>query len=585
MYIVKAGTTEIHGEHEKLSAGKIVKGINAIDTFTFTILPSNVGFDKLQDFTTVVSVYNTNKNRYEFRGRVLYTSTKMADNGLIAKEVTCESFMGYLCDGVQAYVAKQTWTVRGLLERIIEQHNSLVDHRQRFTVRNVEVEDPSDGLECDLQRENTWETIKKKLLDVLGGELQITPIISEWGGIDGHYLDYLPQIGEAKDTEIALSKNMRSITRERDPSDIITKLIPLGEKLGDDTEERLTIADANNGTIYIYDETALGMYGTHVGYVEFDDVKNPYVLLSRGRKWLKENNRVPVNYSVTTLDLSLLGLDFDDFEVGNSHPIKNALLGIDDTARIIKKNIDICDESKNTIEVGEKFKTATEIYHDQKKETAAAVKVISRVSGDYVSKHDNAQVVKMLNGFSAGTENFVIREDASICTKNGEFRQCTIYETCKIYGAVLSDTICSNVFQDSAAGVNADGSLKFGKYDGTHYGYMLCVQNAMSDGGTERSGLDVSVGADEEAIFLGVEISSLGWRSGVVANAGNARIASKGGGESYVDASLGKVNIYGTDTVSIASGKGICLIGIPTSDPHVVGMLWRSGTDLKISEG
>lgn len=399
MYIVTIQNgdiyTEIHGDKEKLLNGNVVKGINTIDSFSFTILPSNIGFNLLKDFKTMVTVYNTNKSRYEFMGRVLYSSAEMTSGGLISKAVTCENLFGYLCDSVQEYVEEQNWTVRGLLQKMIDVHNSLVETEKRFTVGTITVEDPNDNLYCGIQRESTWKMIEDKLINVLGGEIQYR--------VEGStiYIDYLKQIGEVKTTNIALSRNMKAITRERDPSEYITRLIPLGAKLYEDSEERATIALVNGGKIYLDDEAAIAEYGIHVGYVEWDDVTDAVNLLNKGKAWLKENGRVPVKYSIDALDLSLLGIDIDDLNVGNTHPIENALLGIDDTARVIKKNIDICDEVKSTIEVGEKFKTLIEIQQDQKKEQAAATKLIKVVSGDYVSKHDNDRVVQMVNLSSA----------------------------------------------------------------------------------------------------------------------------------------------------------------------------------------
>ena len=99
--------------------------------------------------------------------------------------------------------------------------------------------------------------------------------------------------------------------------------------------------------------------------VEWDDVSTASALFTKGQNGLAENNKVQVKYSVTALDLSLLGLDIDDFNVHDYHPVINPLLGIDDMARIIKKNIDICEEIRSTIEVGDNFKTLSEIQREQ----------------------------------------------------------------------------------------------------------------------------------------------------------------------------------------------------------------------------
>lgn len=363
MYIVtiQNGTTviPIHNSKEKLTSGKITKGINTIDSFQFSMLPSNAGWNEIYDYTTLVSVYNDNRKRYEFIGRVLYSEDSMSDSGALKKEVICESCLGFLCDSQQEYVEERNWTVGGLLQEIINKHNSQTESYKQFTIGEVTVTDPNDNIYCGIQRENTWEALKKKLLETLGGEIRFR--------VDGNvmYLDYLKQIGGVSSTEIKLSKNMKSITREKDPSEIVTRLIPLGYKLkatdenGKEvqTEYRLDISSVNDGKIYIDDELAIATYGIRVKTVEFDDVTVASTLLKKGESWLIENNKIAVSYTASALDLSLIGLDADDFEVCNFYPVKNHLLGIDDTIRLVKKSIDICDEIKSTLEFGDNFET------------------------------------------------------------------------------------------------------------------------------------------------------------------------------------------------------------------------------------
>lgn len=351
--------TEIHNEHYKLMSGSIVKGINTIDSFSFTVLPDNPGFGNLKDFTTLVTVYNTRRKRYEFQGRVLCTSTQMNANGLITQEATCESLFGFLCDSIQPYIEEKNWTVYELLYHIITTHNAQVEEYKRFNMGTVDVPDPPDGLLVGLQRENSWDAIMKKLVEKVGGELSFKVVNGNT------FIDYKQSLGAEKTTEIALSRNMKSIIKEKDPSAFITRLIPLGAKISDGSEERLDITSINNGKNYIDDIDAIAEYGIHVGYAEFDDVTDASTLWNKGQEWLKNNNKVLIKYSITALDLSILGLDMDDFEVCNTYPLKNKLLGIDDKARINKKTIDVCDESKTTIEIGESFKSLSELQREQ----------------------------------------------------------------------------------------------------------------------------------------------------------------------------------------------------------------------------
>ena len=472
MYIVTLQNnnikTPIHGHTQKLLSGSVVKGINTIDSFSFTMLPSNIGFDRVREFQTLVNVYNTNKKRYEFYGRVLAANDGMSENGLITKDVICESFFGFLCDSQQLYVAERNWTVDELFGHIISVHNSQLEGYKQFAIGEVTVTDPNDNLYCGIQRKNTWDTIKEKLLDVLGGEIRFRVVE------DVIYIDYLVEIGERRSTEIALSKNMKAIVKEKDPSAYITRLIPLGCKLkveetktdenGEEyteiveTEERLDITSVNDGKNYIDDEQAIAIYGLHVGYMEWDDVTDAANLLRKGQEWLVENNKVLIKYSITALDLSLKGLEIDDFDVYNYHPVKNKLLSIDDIARIIKKTIDICEEVKSTIEIGENFKTLSDIQAEKFSKLDYATNTIERIEANYVTNEklssEKRSIHSLINQTSESVMMSVTEQFVSI-TDNEEYKEEVATSL-----SVLSDEILMKFNTTSEQITKVDGDLQ-----------------------------------------------------------------------------------------------------------------------------
>lgn len=492
MYVVtiKNGDieTEIHGYTEKLASGSVVKGVNSIDSFSFSLFPSNVGFNLLHEFKTLVKVYNTNKKRYEFYGRVLYSNPSMDEDGLITKSIACESYFGFLCDSQQPYVAEKNWTVTGLLQHIIDTHNSQVEDYKHFTIGEVNVTDPNDNLYVGIQRENTWDTLKKKLIDKLGGELRFRVVD------DVIYIDYLTEIGETKATEIALSHNMKSITKEKDPSAYITRLIPLGCKLTEEqtntdengntttqtvqTEERLDITSVNNGLNYIDDDQAIEEYGLHVGYHEWDDVTEALNLLSKGRAWLAENNKVHVKYAITALDLSLLGLDIDDFDVYNKHPVKNPLLGIDDIARIIKKTIDICEEVQSTIEIGENFKTLSDIQMEQAGKLETTVSTIERIESNYVTNERLESETVSINTLINQTAQNII----ATVSKDYQSADAAYREYIESQFAVLLDEIAMKFTTTTEQIANVDGDLQ------TKYATIVKYLSFAADGITIMSG-------------------------------------------------------------------------------------------------
>lgn len=444
MYIVtiKNGykTKRIHDRGHKLLSGTIVQGINAIDSFSFTIDPTNHGYNGLNDFTTLVEVYNTNKDRYEFYGRVLCSTSSMSESGLVTKEVTCESYMGFLCDSFQPYTAKTSWSLYELLEHLLNNHNSQLESYKHIRLGNIGK--ALDPIECSLEYDSTWKVITEKILKTMGGEIRFRVV-------DGvTYLDYSTTFGEKKDTEIALSKNMKSITQEQGLLSQYTRVYPLGCKLkdseGKDTGERLTMN--RNGYAYYESKDAIERYGLHVGVAIYDDIDDPEELELAGAGAIPAMIFASVKYSITALDLSLLGLDIDDFEVYNSYPVKNRLLGIDDIARITKKTIDICEETKTAIEIGEAHKLLSQIQKDEYDALKKINADIVEIKSNYVLNETLInEITKTQSLISQSEEEILLKVSAECVTTTtfNEYREAADAELALKVGIDENDRIVS----------------------------------------------------------------------------------------------------------------------------------------------
>ena len=398
--IINALSTDIKAPRHL--SGSIKHGINTIDNFTFNITPNNIGYNKLNALTTLVEVLNIKSNNLEFKGRVLLPIESMDSNGMFLKNVTCESELGYLMDSSTVFGEYHDISVRDFLQVIIDNHNSQVDEGKKFQLGNVTVVDNNDSLYRYLGYTKTFEAIKDKLIDRLGGELKIR----YENGI--RYLDYLESIGEIKSTEIRLAKNLQSIELEKDPTSIISRLLPLGNKL-EDSEERLTIESVNNGNKYIDDIEAIEEFGVIVDSVTWDDVTQVSNLLKKGQEYLKENNRIKKKYKVTALDLSTIGLDFDSFEVGNSYPVINPLMNINENLRIIEKTIDIYNPQSSTLGIGDKLEDIKD-YQLNNIATAKEVKTVKETVQTTVSALNSVSVelnntVEILNNTNENMGN------------------------------------------------------------------------------------------------------------------------------------------------------------------------------------
>lgn len=395
-------------------SGTIKQGINTIDSFTFTIYPNNNGYNLITPLSTLVKVLNIKTNKYEFIGRVLTLSNSMDNSGLVGKTFVCESELAYLLDTYQSHKEIHSATVREYLEMLIRVHNDNTDSHKQFKVGNVNVIDNNDSLYRYIAYDTTKKNIDDDLINSLGGELQIRY------ENDVRYLDYLTEIGKVCNTEIRLAKNLQDITQDVDLNGYCNRLIVLGAKLKStddegnevDIEERLTIKSVNNGIRYIDDKESIAKYGIIQGQVIYDDVTDAKNLLTKGKRHLL-NQRILISNKVNALDLSLIGIDIDSFEVGNYYPLKHKILGIDDVVRIVEKSISIDDPSVTSITLGDLEKDIKKYNIDAKKGYYEA-KLIAQQANSKVNKVEN------------NTKNEIYRVDnrinAVVIDVNNEFK-------------------------------------------------------------------------------------------------------------------------------------------------------------------
>ena len=373
--VINAVSTDVNAPR---ISGTVKKGINTIDSFTFTILPNNQGYNLIYPYKTLIKVYNTKTKKYEFVGRVLTPSGNMNSSGLTSKTYVCEGELGYLIDSTQVYGRYNNITLTQYLQIMLDRHNSNIEDYKKFKLGNVTVKDNNDSLYKYLDYDSTWKNINDDLINTLGGELQI-----RYEG-DEKYLDYLIEIGKVCETEIRLGKNIKDITNDVDPTSYITRLYPLGAKLKTtnskgnevDSEERLTIASVNNGIDYIDDTEGIAQFGIIEGFEIWDDVTEANNLIRKGQQYLN-GQRIVISNKITAFDLSLIGLDIDAFEVGNYYPLKHELLDIDYNIRIIEKSIVIENPHSTSITLGDKEKDIKQYQLDIKKQAEKTYNQIS----------------------------------------------------------------------------------------------------------------------------------------------------------------------------------------------------------------
>lgn len=382
-------------EAPKIS-GSINQGINTIDTFIFSIFLNNPCFHYLYSFKTLVEVFNIQTEEYEFRGRVLAPTSKMESSGKCYKSFVCESELGYLNDSTQEYAKYENIDTETIFRILLEKHNEDIEDYKKIKLGNINNK-KIDTIE--IEYEKTFKNIQK-LIEKLGGEIKLRH------EEDGLYIDYVDEIGEKiSDTEIRLGHNIKSISENYNTNEIYTRFEILGAKLKD-SEKRLSIESVNNNKRYIDDEEAIKKFGVIKNIVIFDDIEDKNELLKKGIEYVKLQ-KIELTNTIDANDLSLIGLDYNSFKVGNYYPIKHELLGIDYIQRIIEKTINIESPSTNTIGLGKKSLDIKDYNINKNKKALEAeknVQVIKQKVDDLETKVNKSinkveKIESDINGF------------------------------------------------------------------------------------------------------------------------------------------------------------------------------------------
>lgn len=103
--------------------------------------------------------------------------------------------------------------------------------------------------------------------------------------------------------EIRYAKNMKSIEREVDPTDIINRIYPLGYGEG---VNQLTIKEVNGGVSYLEDATSIGKYGVKAMVWTDKRFENADTLKASAQAILNERSVPKVIYRVSAIDLHKL---------------------------------------------------------------------------------------------------------------------------------------------------------------------------------------------------------------------------------------------------------------------------------------
>lgn len=305
------------GLNELLLTSAVIHGVaGESGSFSFVVPQSNVCYGEFHRLSDYVYVYEN--DQLKFSGRV-YSIRQVFDTQL---EIECEGMLAVLNDSIiRPYTFDDT--VENLVIDLIAQHNSQVDSDKQITIGTINIPDKDLTAFREYQLYETTINRINTLVGSFGGYISVT------GTAGNLTFDWLESYTDDAQQEIILGSNILDITREIDSSNIITVLIPLGTLLDDEegvtSNARLTIASVNSGLDYIEaDQEYLDQYGRIVGAQIWDDVTFPENLKTKGQEYLNSVLQGKITITVTAVDLSHAGYDFESFGIGQRIKVTSA---------------------------------------------------------------------------------------------------------------------------------------------------------------------------------------------------------------------------------------------------------------------
>lgn len=200
-----------------------------------------------------------------------------------------------------------------------------------------------DSLFRENEYVNTLELIKTTMLDTLGGVL----VIERIGGIK--FLNYLENYGSVNSQPIKFGVNLLDYSKIADASGIITALVPYGKEIDG---KKLDISTVNDDCDYIYDEVAVAEHGWIFDSHEWPDIDNAAALMAAGRLYLNGQVKESISLELTAVDLSMVNVDIQKFEIGDMVRCVSEPHGVDVFLSVSKKDRDLMNPGNDRIVLG-----------------------------------------------------------------------------------------------------------------------------------------------------------------------------------------------------------------------------------------
>lgn len=400
MYQIRADNEVIYDprlEDYKVFNPKVSFEVNKTGSLSFKIYNTHPYYSMLKKSKTILSVLDDGK--IIFKGRIT-EDTRDFNNG---KQVDCEGLLAFLNDSMLRPFEFQG-TPEELFIMIIENHNSQVQEFQKFKIGRITVVDPNDYINRSSTKHlKSWEVIKTRLLDTLGGYIQIRY------EADGMYIDYLQDfVSEdgfkfVSTQSIEFGKNLLDV-KQKVKAPVATAMIPLGAKLEANSEARLTIESIENqedGDIVkigdtIYSKSGVAQYGFIYAKIEdttWEDVTKPENLYRKAKEELLGTKiKLSETIELSAIDMQKLGYKISNFRYCEYIKVFSKPHDIDELYLLSKLSFELDKPNNTKITLGETKLSLTDKNISNDRNLVDSIEKINNTFKNYVLNEEMTEI-------------------------------------------------------------------------------------------------------------------------------------------------------------------------------------------------
>lgn len=346
---------DVRDESYRLLSPELTLELNKTGNLDFDILPSHPHIGDIHTLKSSVSVYEDDELLY--CGRATTRESDFYNTG----QVSCEGELAFLLDSVQrphSYGTQTADTAKtniDIFKKLIAEHNIQVENEKKFVIGIIDI-DSVTLTNLSTNYEKTWDFINSNFLGTYDGYLRVR----HDNGI--RYLDYVKQYGKVSNQKIRFGENLLDLKKYVKANDIATAIIPIGKN-----NVTIKTASEHDGSDYIYDQSAVDLYGWIFEKVDFPDIGDPNTLLDKAKKYLREKINLATTIELTAVDLHMIDVDINAIRLGDlvpcvseQHGLLSTLGDISTYYLVSKYTMYLENPENNKITLGRTINTLTD---------------------------------------------------------------------------------------------------------------------------------------------------------------------------------------------------------------------------------